>query len=181
MEQLLRATAARACRYRRDITSRRVAPSPDAIAALSQLDGPMPEGPEDDETVIALLDEIGSPATVASAGGRFFGFVIGSSLPVTVAANWLAAAWDQNGGMVALSPVAARIEQVATAWMLDVLGLPAQCGSGFVTCATQANLCGLAAARHALLARHGWDVEARGLFQAPPIRSWSETKRTSAS
>ncbi|MGH6958965.1 MAG: pyridoxal phosphate-dependent decarboxylase family protein, partial [Dongiaceae bacterium] len=91
------------------------------------------------------------------------------SLPATVAANWLAAAWDQNAGIVVLSPIAAKLEAVAMRWMLAVLGLPPQCGVGFVTCATQANFAGLAAARHALLARRGWQVEAQGLFGAPPI------------
>src|SRR2546426_1219850 len=106
---------------------------------------------------------------MASAGGRFFGFVVGSSLPATLAANWLAGAWDQNAGIVVLSPIAAKLEEVAMRWMLGLLGLPPECGAGFVTCATQANFAGLAAARHALLARRGWDVETRGLFGAPPI------------
>src|SRR5207249_3085008 len=106
---------------------------------------------------------------MASAGGRFFGFVVGGSLPAAVAASNLGAAWDQNAGIVVLSPIAARLEQVAMRWLLDVLGLPPACGVGFVTCATQANFSGLAAARHALLARRGWNVEAQGLFGAPPI------------
>src|SRR2546422_8934843 len=105
--------------------------------------------PTDPSTVIRLLDEIGSPATLASAGGRFFGFVVGGSLPAAVAASSLAAAWDQNAGIVVLSPIAARLEQVAMRWLLDVLGLSPACGVGFVTCATQANFSGLAAARHA--------------------------------
>src|SRR2546426_12593535 len=106
---------------------------------------------------------------MASAGGRFFGFGVGGSLPATVAASCLAAAWDQNAGIVVLSPIAARLEEVAMRWMLDVLGLPPASGVGFVTCATQANFAGLAAARHALLARRGWNVETQGLFGAPPI------------
>src|SRR5438132_2165607 len=135
----------------------------------SQLIEPLPEAPTDPEAVIAQLDELGSPATMASAGGRFFGFVVGSSLPATLAANWLAGAWDQNAGIVVLSPIAAKLEEVAMRWMLGLLGLPPECGAGFVTCATQANFAGLAAARHALLARRGWDVETQGLFGAPPI------------
>jgi glutamate/tyrosine decarboxylase-like PLP-dependent enzyme len=105
---------------------------------------------------------------MASAGGRFFGFVVGGSLPATVAANWLAGAWDQNAGIVVLSPIAAKLEEVAMRWMLELLGLPPDCGAGFVTCATQANFAALAAARHALLARKGW-TETQGLFGAPPI------------
>jgi glutamate/tyrosine decarboxylase-like PLP-dependent enzyme len=119
--------------------------------------------------VIAELDEIGSPATMASAGKRFFGFVTGGSLPVTVAANWLATAWDQNASLVVTSPANAALEKVALRWLQDVFQLPAQCAGGFVTCATAANFSSLAAARHALLGRAGWDVESNGLFGAPPL------------
>jgi len=170
MEQLLTRTAERAWRYRRSLDDRTVPPTKQAIENLHRFDEPFPSGPTDPEDVIALLDQIGSPATMASAGGRFFGFVVGSSLPATVAANFLAAAWDQNAGIVALSPVAAKLEEVAMGWMLELLGLPPTCGVGFVTCATQANFSGLAAARHALLARRGWDVERQGLHGAPPIQ-----------
>src|SRR5213083_86691 len=169
MQDLLRTTAERAARYLADLKDRGVAPTPEALANLRRLDEPLPEHPTDPSTVIRLLDEIGSPATMASAGGRFFGFVVGGSLPAAVAASNLAAAWDQNAGIVVLSPIAARLEHVAMRWLLGVLGLPPACGVGFVTCATQANFSGLAAARHALLARRGWNVEAQGLFGAPPI------------
>jgi glutamate/tyrosine decarboxylase-like PLP-dependent enzyme len=169
MEQILKATADRAWRYRQDLERRNVAPAPDAIANLRRFDEPLPPGPTDPEAVIELLDTVGSPATMGSAGGRFFGFVIGSSLPATVAANFLAAAWDQNAGIVVASPVAAKLEVVSMRWILELLGLPPECGAGFVTCATQANFAALAAARHALLARRGWQVESQGLFGAPPI------------
>jgi glutamate/tyrosine decarboxylase-like PLP-dependent enzyme len=169
MEDLLRTTAARAARYLADLKDRGVAPTPEALANLERLDEAFPEHPTDPSAVVSLLDDIGSPATVASAGGRFFGFVVGGSLPATVAASNLATAWDQNAGIVVLSPIAARLEEVAMRWLLDVLGLPPACGVGFVTCATQANFSGLAAARHALLARRGWNVETQGLFGAPPI------------
>ncbi len=106
---------------------------------------------------------------MASAGGRFFGFVIGGSLPVTVAANWLATAWDQNAGLVVTAPVNAALEIVALRWLRQIFHLPAQTAAGFVTCATAANFSALAAARHALLSRAGWDVEAQGLFGAPPL------------
>ncbi|HEX9487246.1 MAG TPA: hypothetical protein VF976_09280, partial [Gemmatimonadales bacterium] len=158
MKDLLRTTAERAARYLAGLKNRGVAPSPEALTNLRRLDEALPELPTDPAAVVALLDEIGSPATMASAGGRFFGFVVGGSLPATVAANNLAAAWDQNSGIVVLSPIAARLEEVAMRWLLDVLGLPPACGVGFVTCATQANFSGLAAARHALLARRGWNV-----------------------
>jgi glutamate/tyrosine decarboxylase-like PLP-dependent enzyme len=169
MKDLLRGTAERAARYLASLKDRSVAPTPQALANLARLDEPLPEHPADPAKVIALLDDIGSPATIASAGGRFFGFVVGGSLPATVAASSLAAAWDQNSGIVALSPIAARLEEVAMRWLLDLLGLPPASGVGFVTCATQANFSGLAAARHALLARRGWNVETKGLFGAPPI------------
>jgi glutamate/tyrosine decarboxylase-like PLP-dependent enzyme len=169
MDDLLRDAAARAIRYRRDVGTRPVWPTAAAVEALGRLDEPLPVTRQDAAAVLALLDEIASPATVATSGGRFFGFVIGSSLPATLAANWLASAWDQNAGGVIQSPAAARLEEVATRWMLDVLGLPDDCGSGFVTGATMANFSALAAARHALCARKGWDVDTHGLFGAPPI------------
>ncbi len=170
MEHLLQSTAARAIDYLATLDNRAVAPSAAALAGLSRLDESLPDESTSAEAVIALLDEVGSPATVASAGSRFFGFVVGGSLPAALAANWLAGAWDQNAGISVLSPIAAKLEEVAIGWLLDVLHLPAGAGVGFVTCATQANFAGLAAARHALLARQGWDVEAQGLFGAPPIR-----------
>ena len=129
----------------------------------------MPDGPDDPERVIALLDEAGSPATVATAGPRFFGFVIGGSHPVAVAANWLATAWDQNAHSFTSSPVAATLEQVAQRWLVELFGLPSTTVGGFVSGATMANLTALAAARHAVLARVGWDVEARGLAGAPDL------------
>jgi glutamate/tyrosine decarboxylase-like PLP-dependent enzyme len=168
-DRLLNDAAARAIRYRREIAGRAVVPTPAAIDALAALDEPTPEVSAPAAEVIDLLDRIGSPATIASAGGRYFGFVTGSSLPATVAATWLAAAWDQNMTLAVMSPIGAKLETVASRWIVDLLGFPSTCGVGFVTSATMANLCGLAAARHALLARQGWDVEARGLFDAPPI------------
>jgi glutamate/tyrosine decarboxylase-like PLP-dependent enzyme len=167
---LLADAAFRAARYLSEIQQRPVAPTPDALAGLKRLAPPLPERGLAAERVLALLDEAGSAATLASAGPRFFGFVIGGALPATLAAGVLAAAWDQNAGLRATSPVAAAIEDAAIAWLVDVLGLPAGTGVGFVTCATTANLSGLAAARHALLARQGWDVEANGLFGAPALR-----------
>jgi glutamate/tyrosine decarboxylase-like PLP-dependent enzyme len=119
--------------------------------------------------VLELLDDVGSPATVASAGGRYFGFVNGSSLPVTVAANWLTTAWDQNAALAAMSPIAATLEEVALGWLVDLFGLPPETTGTFVTGATLASFTALAAARHELLSRAGWDVEANGLFGAPPI------------
>lgn len=167
--QLFQIAAERSARYLGGLDKRSVAPSPEAIARLEELDHALLEQPTDAQVVLNLLDKIGSPATVASAGSRYFGFVIGGSLPAALAANWLAGAWDQNAVLIAASPVAAALEKVALRWLIDVLGLPRGCGGTFVTGATMANFTGLAAARHAVLSQAGWDVEAQGLFGAPPI------------
>lgn len=169
MQDLLQTTAKRAQAYLDGLDQRAVAPTPAALAALAELGGPLPDAPTDAAEVVSLLDRVGSPATVASAAGRYYGFVIGSALPAAMAANWLATAWDQNAGMAVLSPVAAALETIAQDWLLDLLALPAEAGVGFVTGATMANLSALAAARHALLERAGWNAEEQGLFGAPPI------------
>ncbi len=169
VSDLLDDASRRAQRYLAALDARAVTPSPQALAALERLDGALPERTSSPMEVLAELDEFGSPATVASAGRRYFGFVTGGSLPVTVAASWLASAWDQNAGLVVCSPIGARLEKIALGWLKDLFHLPAESGGGFVTSATAANFSALAAARHALLARAGWDVEAQGLFGAPPI------------
>ncbi len=166
---VLTATAERARRYLDELETRSVAPETEALARLRQLDGGLPQFGEDAADVLALLDEVGSPATVASAGARYFGFVIGGSLPASVAASWLATVWDQNAGLVATSPVASALEDIALGWLLDVLRLPSSCAGAFVTGATMANFSALAAARHAVLNGVGWDVEADGLLGAPPL------------
>jgi glutamate/tyrosine decarboxylase-like PLP-dependent enzyme len=163
------AAAARGAKYLKTIPSRRVAPPPDAVAALARLGGALPDQGEPPEKVVQLLDEVGSPGTVANSGGRYFGFVTGAALPAARAANVLAAAWDQNAGLRIMSPTAAVVEEVALGWMINLFGLPASTGGAFVTGATMANFTCIASARHALLARAGWDVEADGLFGAPPI------------
>ncbi|OQY79958.1 MAG: aspartate aminotransferase family protein [Anaerolineae bacterium UTCFX5] len=155
--------------YLNTLDSRGVFPTDAAIRALPKLGGPLPESPSDPSEVLRLMHEAGSPATVAMAGRRYFGFVIGGSLPAALAANWLATAWDQNPGLYVASPAVSVIEEVARDWLLDILGLPPAAEIGFVTGATMANFTCLAAARHALLERAGWDVEAHGLFNAPPI------------
>jgi glutamate/tyrosine decarboxylase-like PLP-dependent enzyme len=169
MNKLLDETADRAGRYLSSLSDRSVVPSAASIAALDQLGGPLPEAPTDPPHILALLDDIGSPATVATAGPRYFGFVIGGTLPAALAANWLAGAWDQNGAMQVMSPVAARLEEIVLQWTIDLLDLPTGSGAGFVTGTTMANFTSLAAARTALLKRAGWNVEEDGLFGAPPI------------
>ncbi len=170
MSKLLMEAAARASRYVEEVRERSVVPTPAAVAQLESLGGALPEHSSDPAAVLALLDDVGSPATVASTGGRFFGFVTGGSLPASLAANWMAGAWDQNAGLQVLSPVAAKLEEIVLAWMIDVLGLPSDAGAGFVTGTTMANFTALAAARTALLQRAGWDVEEHGLFGAPPLQ-----------
>jgi glutamate/tyrosine decarboxylase-like PLP-dependent enzyme len=169
MEALLRSAAERSIQYLQELGQREVAPSREMLSRLNALEMPLPDNPTVPGEILDLLDRIGSPATVASAGPRYFGFVVGGSLPVTIAANWLAAAWDQASGAVATSPVNARLEEIVRGWLLDLLALPPESAVGFVTGATTANFSALAAARHAILRRTGWDVESSGLFGAPEI------------
>ena len=167
--ELLDDAASRAKRYLDTLDNRGVAPTSGAIERLSAFEELLPNSPTDPKDILAMLDELGSPATMGMAGRRFFGFVIGGSIPVTVAANWIATAWDQNTGLFTATPITAKLEEVALGWLLQVFGLPATCAGSFVTGATVANFTALAAARHYVLTRIGWDVEANGLFHAPPI------------
>ena len=166
---LLFSAAERAGDYLRSLPERPVNVSAAAIDALQRLGGPVPERGKDAASVLQLLDDVGSPATMATAGPRYFGYVIGGALPPTVAATWLASAWDQNVGLFNASPVGAYLEQVVLEWLVDILELPRGCGGAFVTGAQMANFTALAAARHAVLRNAGWDVERDGLFEAPPI------------
>src|SRR5437588_2071612 len=169
MRALLNLTAETAARYLENLDERSVAPSPEALTGLAEFQEPMPLAPSDAAPVLDTLDRIGSPATMGMAGRRYFGFVIGGSLPAALAANWLAGAWDQCPGLFAASPVGTVLEEVSLRWLLDVLQLPAGSAGAFVTGATVANFTALAAARHAVLQQVGWDVEADGLFGAPPV------------
>ena len=169
MENLLKDAAERAGRYLSEVRNRRVSPSQAALEGLKGFFVPLQDEPREPASVLEELDRLGSPATVASAGGRYFGFVIGGSLPAALAANVLAGAWDQNAGLEIASPVGAALERVSREWLVSVLGLDPATEVGFTSGATMANFTGLAAARHALLERQGWDAEARGLFGAPPI------------
>jgi glutamate/tyrosine decarboxylase-like PLP-dependent enzyme len=169
VRNLLQSAALRASRYLEEIQERRVRPPEEAIRGLDRLREPMPENGADAEEILSLLDDYGSPATLGTAGPRFFGFVIGGTLPAALASNWMAAAWDQNASRFASSPVSMVIEDIALAWLTDVLRLPPGCGGGFVTGGTMANFTALAAARHAVLERAGWNVERDGLFGAPPV------------
>ncbi len=166
---MLTDVAVRAADYLDGLGGRSVWPTADALAELAAFDGPLPTTGTDPTLVLDELDCLGSPATVASAGGRYFGFVTGGTLPAALAAGWLSMAWDQNGALSVMSPIAAALDRVALGWVVEVLGLPAETSGVFVTGATMANVCGLAAARHRVLADVGWDVDADGLFGAPPI------------
>lgn len=169
MRELLEHACQRSIAYLEGLPSRSVAPSPEAVAGLGALDEPFPEHPTAPELTLRLLDRICGPATMAMAGPRFFGFVIGGSLPIALAANWLAGAWDQNSALYNVTPATAHLEQTGLRWLLDLFGLPEEAGGAFVTGATMANFSALAAARHAVLHRAGWDVEADGLLAAPPV------------
>lgn len=167
--KVLENAAREAVAYLENVNARPVAPPPEAVAALNELRGPLPEAGACPEVVLNLLTRFVSPATVANAGGRYFGFVNGGCVPAALAAAWLVSVWDQNAAMQVQSPAAVALEEIALDWVRQLLGLPEGCGGAVVTGATMANFAGLAAARHALLERAGWDVENDGLFGAPPI------------
>jgi glutamate/tyrosine decarboxylase-like PLP-dependent enzyme len=169
--KLLESAAARGIRYLEALPGRCVAADPAAVARLAEVaKAPLPDRGADPAEVLERLDALGSPATVASAGPRYFGFVTGGTLPAALAASWLLDAWDQNGFGNASSPVAALLEEAALRWVVTALDLPADTGGAFVTGATMANFAALAAARHTVLRRVGWDVERDGLFGAPELR-----------
>src|ERR671910_2834542 len=166
---LLHRTAQIAEEFLALLPERRVGASLGFEDVLASLDRPLPEEGEDAEDVLDALAAL-EPGMNATAGPRYFGFVTGGALPVTVAADWLVATWDgPHFGRVA-SPAGAAVEDVAARWLLEALELPRDARVGFVTGATVANLVGLAAARHRVLAGAGWDVEDRGLTGAPVVR-----------
>lgn len=156
--------------YLNSLDSRPIVPTPESLAKLKTLKEPLPQKGTDASDVITRLHEIGSPNTVASTGGRYFGFVVGGALPVAAAANWLSTSWDQNAGTWVLSPIAGDLEDIAGKWMLDLLDLPRDAVFGFVTGATMATFSAIAAARSALLKKQGYDVKKYGLAGAPKIR-----------
>ena len=147
MRNLYQAAADAAIRYAEHLDRRSVFPLKADIERLQELDVPLQDEPVDPAVVFADLERLGSPTTVATTGGRYYGFVTGGSLPAATAAAMLAAAWDQNGSYRALSPINAALEEIASRWLLDVLGLPGDAGVGFVTGGTMANFTCLAAAR----------------------------------
>jgi glutamate/tyrosine decarboxylase-like PLP-dependent enzyme len=134
------------------------------------LGGPLPERPLDPREVVAELATAAEPGVVATAGGRYFGFVVGGATPAALAADWLTSAWDQNAALYVLGPAASVVEEVAGAWLAELLGLPAGVAVGLVTGGQMANFTGLAIALRELLDRAGWDVESDGLWGAPRVR-----------
>jgi glutamate/tyrosine decarboxylase-like PLP-dependent enzyme len=162
-------TAKLAAGYLDSLPERAVGPTASLAELRAALGGELPRAGEAADAVIERLAAGADPGLMASAGPRFFGFVVGATLPAALAADWLASAWDQNAGLYVLAPAAAVAEEVAGGWLVALLGLPETASVGFVTGCQAANLSALAAARHALLERAGWDVEARGLYGAPEI------------
>jgi len=168
-DRLLTKTLGLASEYLASLERRRVGAKSDVVELRRSLGGSLPEQGLAPERVIQELASGAEGGLVASAGPRYFGLVIGGSLPAALAADWLASAWDQNAGLYSTSPAAAVVEEVAATWLLDLFDLPRLASVGFVTGCQMANFTCLAAARHAVLAKVGWDVEAEGLRGAPPI------------
>jgi glutamate/tyrosine decarboxylase-like PLP-dependent enzyme len=166
---ILRDAAERGIRYREEIVTRRVGPSADDVAAVSAFDEALTDEGCDPAGTLDMLDEIGSPASMGMTAPRFFGFVIGGSLPVTVATNWLTTAWDQNSVMNEVTPATSMLERVSLRWLAELFGLPEDCAAGFVTGGTVANFTALAAARNRVFANVGWDVDKDGLIGAPEL------------
>ena len=170
LRDLLDLTSGLAAGFYETLPERSVFPRATADELRAALGAPLPEEPSDPRAVIEALAAAAEPGLVATPGGRYFGFVIGGAVPASLAADWLASAWDQNAGLYVGGPAASIVEEVAGAWLLELLGLPADASFGFVTGGQMANFTALAAARHHVLAKAGWDVERDGLNGAPPIR-----------
>ena len=166
---LLHRTAQLAVDFLDGLPDRPVAQPVDLEKLRSSLGGPMPDGPSDPSAVIERLARDAEPGLVGTAGPRYFGFVIGGDVPAALAADWLTSAWDQNAGLYAISPAAAVVEEVAASWLVDIFGLPRGSSVGFVTGATMATFTALAAGRHRVLARAGWNLEEDGYVGAPAI------------
>ncbi len=163
--------AAEAAReYVASVRQQRVFPAESALKGLQHFQEPLPQTMTDALDVLQMLHRHGSPATVAQTGGRYFGFVCGGTTPAAMAASWLASVWDQNPALYVLSPVVSTLETVCEGWLKALLGLPDDTVAGYVGGTSMATFCGLAAARHRLLERSGWDVNRQGLIGAPRLR-----------
>jgi len=166
----LKAAYDHATRYIGEVAQRHVGSRAERASLLTALGGPLPAGATDPAEVITHLARTADPGIVATIGPRYFGFVTGGAVPVTVAADWLVSAWDQNACLYVTSPAASVMEDIVSGWIVELLGLPASAGVGFVTGCHMANFTCLAAARHEVLRRAGWNVETQGLQQAPRVR-----------
>lgn len=167
---VLKAAHAIATEYLDHVADRHVGGTATRDALMAALGGPLPIGAADPVDVIEQLAARADAGIVASAGPRYFGFVTGGSVPVTMAADWIGTAWDQNAALNVMSPSISAIEDIVAGWLLEILGLPREASVGFVTGCHMANFTCLAAARHAVLRRTGWNVEAQGLQRAPRVR-----------
>ena len=168
-DDVLRRTTELAIDYLDRLPTRPVGQPVDLAALRAELDGPLPDSPVDAGAVVEALARGAESGLFGTAGPRYFGFVIGGGVPAALAADWLTSAWDQNGALYAISPAAAVVEEVAGRWLVELFGLPAQSSVGFVTGATMATFTALAAARHRVLQRAGWNVEEDGYVGAPEI------------
>lgn len=168
-DELLDRTRTRAIQYLSTVDARHVGTSASRGDLVAAIGGPLPAEPSSHIDVIERLATVADPGIVASVGPRYFGFVTGGTHPAALAADWLVSAWDQNTSMYVMSPAVSVIEDVAAGWVLEALGLPADASVGFATGAQMANMTALAAARHDVLRRAGWDVEAQGLQGAPRV------------
>jgi len=177
LRELLGLTAELAADFYETLPDRPVYPRVTGDELRESLGGPLPEHATDPRVVVAQLAAAASPGLVAIPGGRYFGFVIGSSLPAALAADWLATAWDQNAGLYVGGPSAAIAEDVAAVWLKELLDIPPSSSYAFVTGGQIANFSALASARHHVLQRAGWDVERDGLTGAPRVRVVVGAKR----
>jgi len=166
----LDAAAAHALRYLEGLPDRPVRPALTTDVLRAALARPLPDGPTDAREVIDALAAQAEPGAIANSSGRFFGFVIGGALPAALAADWLTSTWDQNHGLAAAGPAASVLEEIALGWLIDLFGLPPHASGAFVTGTQMAHVTCLLVARHRVLADAGWDVEAKGLIGAPPVR-----------
>ena len=169
LREMLESARRAADAFLRTLPNRPVRAEADIERLRSLLDRPLSDGPGAPEETFREIVAAMEPGIVASAGPRYFGFVIGGTLPISLAADWMLSTWDQNPGLYATSPAIAVAEETAAKWVLDLLGLPPDSGVGFVTGCQMANFTALAAARHEVLRRAGWDVEENGLQDAPKI------------
>ena len=167
---ILNHTAKYALEYLNELSDRKVFPTESSLQQLENFSNSLPAEGRDHEKILQQLHTAGSQNTVATNGGRYFGFVFGGTLPASLAANWLTSAWDQNAVFKVSSPVATHLEKITANWLLQLLQLPASSAVGFVTGTTMANFTGVIAARYHLSKQMGWDIKKKGMTGAPPIR-----------